>query len=52
MSEIAYTAKLKEIADKGPLFKDEEEYNQVNDGNNNSIDMVAASIYGLEEFQF
>ncbi len=52
MSEIAYTAKLKEIADKGPLFKDEEEYDQVKDGNSSSIDMVAASIYGLEEFQF
>ena len=52
MSEIAYTAKLKEIADKGPLFRDEEEYNQVNDVNPNSIDMVAASIHELEEFQF
>lgn len=52
MSEIAYTAKLKEIADKGPLFKDEEEYSQVNEVNSNSINMVAASIIEREEFQF
>lgn len=52
MSEIAYTARLKEIADKCPLFKDEEEYNQVNNDNSNSINMVAASIFEREEFQF
>ena len=52
MSEIAYTAKLKEIADKGPLFKDEKEYSQVNEVNSNSINMVAASIFESEEFQF
>ncbi|GEM_PF-5917995 len=43
MSEMAYTEKLREIANKGPLFEDEEEENKNND-NSEKLNFVNAGM--------